>query len=84
MNWAYLIRCNDGSLYAGWTVDLDKRLSAHNTGRGAKYTRSRRPVTLAWAAGYETRSEAMQQEATLKKMSKEQKETLALQYQLSK
>ena len=44
--WVYLLRCGDGTLYTGITDDLDRRLAAHNAGRGAKYTRSRRPVTL--------------------------------------
>ena len=47
-NWAYLVRCADGTLYAGWTNDLERRLETHNAGKGAKYTRSRRPVTLVW------------------------------------
>lgn len=76
-NWAYLARCADGSLYAGWTTDLDKRLAAHNAGTGAKYTRARRPVALAWARGFATKSEAMQQEAALKKLPKAKKEALA-------
>lgn len=46
--WVYLLRCGDGTLYTGITDDLDRRLAAHNAGRGAKYTRSRRPVTLVW------------------------------------
>lgn len=76
MNWAYLLRCNDNSLYAGWTVDLEKRLEQHNTGKGAKYTRSRKPVQIVWAKKFDTRNEAMGQEAQLKKMSKKQKEIL--------
>ena len=48
--WVYLLRCGDGTLYTGITDDLDRRLAAHNAGRGAKYTRSRRPVTLVWRA----------------------------------
>lgn len=80
MNWAYLVRCKDGTLYAGWTNDLDKRLAAHNSGTGAKYTRGRRPVSLAWAAEYPSKSEAMKQEALLKKMTRAQKEALVLEY----
>ena len=50
MGWSvYLVRCRDGSLYAGCTTDLDRRIAAHNAGTGAKYTRVRRPVTLAYA-----------------------------------
>lgn len=81
MNWAYLLRCRDGSLYAGWTNDLPKRLKAHNSGAGGKYTRSRRPVQLAWAESYETRTEAMRQEVALKRMTKAQKEELVTGFQ---
>ena len=48
MNYTYILRCSDGSLYTGWTNDLEKRVRAHNEGRGAKYTKSRRPVVLAY------------------------------------
>lgn len=80
MNWAYLVRCNDNSLYAGWTNDLEKRVKAHNSGTGAKYTRAHGPVTLAWAESYETKQEAMKQEAKIKKMRKEEKENLVKEY----
>lgn len=72
-NWAYLLRCADGSLYAGWTNNLDRRLAAHNAGRGAKYTRSRRPVELAWCEAYPTPGEAMRREAALKRLSRAEK-----------
>jgi predicted GIY-YIG superfamily endonuclease len=77
VNWAYLLRCRDGSLYAGWTNQLQARLAAHNNGTGAKYTRSRRPVALAWACAFAEKSDAMAQEARLKRMTKAQKEALA-------
>ena len=47
-NFTYIVKCSDGSLYTGWTNDLDKRLKAHNSGRGAKYTKTRRPVELVY------------------------------------
>lgn len=50
-NWAYLVRCVDGSLYAGWTNNLKHRLAAHNAGKGARYTRNLRPVILDWYHG---------------------------------
>lgn len=81
MNWAYLVRCKDGSLYAGWTNNLEKRVKAHNAGTGAKYTRAHGPVTLAWAQEYETKQQAMQQEAKIKRMRKEEKEHLVQAYQ---
>lgn len=76
MNYAYLVRCSDNSLYAGWTNDIEKRLKSHNDGTGAKYTKSRRPVTLAYLEEFETKSEAMKREAALKKMTHKQKEEL--------
>ena len=48
MFYAYLLRCRDGTLYGGWTTDLERRLRAHNSGRGAKYTRARLPVELVY------------------------------------
>lgn len=81
MNYTYLVRCSDNSLYAGWTNDLEKRLKAHNDGTGAKYTKSRKPVTLAYFETFETKSEAMKREAALKKMSHQQKEKLVTQFQ---
>ena len=77
MNYAYLVRCSDNSLYAGWTNDIEKRIRAHNDGTGAKYTKSRRPVTLAYLEAFETKSEAMKREAALKKLTHQQKEELA-------
>ena len=50
-SYVYVVSCKDGTLYTGWTVDLNKRLAAHNSGKASKYTRSRRPVTLEY---YET------------------------------
>lgn len=80
MNYTYLVRCSDDSLYAGWTNDIEKRLKAHNDGTGAKYTKSRRPVTLAYFETFETKSEAMKREADLKKMTHQQKEKLAASF----
>ncbi len=76
MNVCYMLRCADGSLYTGWTNDLEARVRAHNEGRGGKYTRSRRPVTLAYAEAFATRREAMSREWHVKRMSKAEKEAL--------
>ena len=73
MNYVYLLRCADGTLYCGWTTDLEKRLVAHNSGRGAKYTRSRRPLALAYAEAYEDRHDALSREWHIKRMSREEK-----------
>lgn len=74
--WAYLVRCADGSLYAGWTTDTARRTAAHNAGRGAKYTRARRPVALAYREPCASRGEAMRREAALKRLPKAGKEAL--------
>ena len=77
MNYTYLLRCADHSLYCGWTNRLEERVKAHNAGTGAKYTKSRRPVTLAYYEVYGTKEEAMKREAAIKKMTKREKEALA-------
>ena len=70
----YLLRCSDNSLYCGWTTDLEKRIEAHNSGRGAKYTKSRRPVELVYYEECESKSAAMKREWFIKhKMTREQK-----------
>ena len=71
--YAYLLKCSDGSLYAGWTNDPERRLKAHNNGTASKYTRSRRPVEMVYLEEFETKSEAMKREAALKMMTREQK-----------
>ena len=76
MNCVYMVRCSDGSLYTGWTNDIEKRVAAHNSGAGAKYTRSRRPVTLVYCEECETKEQAMSREWHIKRL--ERKEKLAL------
>lgn len=76
MNYAYLLLCADGSLYAGWTNDLRRRLRAHNEGNGAKYTRGRRPVRLAYAEGFATKEEAQKRECQFKKMCRQKRLSL--------
>ena len=73
MNYTYIVRCADGTLYTGWTNDLEKRMKAHNEGTGAKYTRSRRPVELVYSEEHETKEEAMRREYRIKRMSRQQK-----------
>lgn len=74
--YTYIIRCADGTLYTGWTNDIEKRLNAHNSGRGAKYTRSRIPVTLVYEEEFQTKNEALSREAAIKHMSREEKDSL--------
>lgn len=76
MNYTYILRCADETLYCGWTNDLQKRLAAHNAGAGAKYTKSRRPVTLAYYEVHESKHSAMQREAAIKKLPRQKKRLL--------
>jgi putative endonuclease len=69
----YLLRCSDKSLYCGWTFDLEQRLEAHRAGRGARYTRSRLPVTLAAAFAMPDEGSARREEARIKRLSRKQK-----------
>ena len=55
MNYTYILKCSDGTYYTGWTNDMAKRLKTHNEGKGAKYTRARLPVTLAYYEAFETK-----------------------------
>lgn len=71
--YTYLLTCADGTLYAGWTNDLEKRLGVHNQGKGAKYTRARLPVALAAVWEFPSQSEAMAWEFSLKKLSRKRK-----------
>ncbi|MGN0984046.1 MAG: GNAT family N-acetyltransferase [Gemmiger sp.] len=78
--WVYLVRCADGSLYAGWTNDLARRLRAHRTGQGAKYTRMKGVAALAYARRCDGKSEALRQEYALKQLPKAEKEALAARW----
>ena len=78
-NYTYLLRCSDGTLYCGWTNDLEKRVAAHNTGAGAKYTKSRRPVELAYCETFATKQEAMRREAEIKRLTRREKLALVKQ-----
>lgn len=74
--YAYLLRCGDGSLYAGYTTDLRRRERVHNAGKGAKYTRSRLPVVLAYFEEFETEHDARSREWHLKRMTHAEKARL--------
>ena len=77
MNYTYMLRCQDGSLYTGWTTDIEKRVRMHNEGKGAKYTQSRRPVKLVYYETFGTKEEAMSREYAIKRLKKKEKEDLA-------
>jgi putative endonuclease len=68
--WVYVLRCADGTLYCGWTVDVELRLAAHNAGRASRYTRSRLPVELAWSALLPDRTAARREEARIKGLTR--------------
>lgn len=70
MHYTYILQCSDGTLYTGYTLDLDKRVLAHNSGKGSKYTRGRLPVTLLYYEELETKKEALQRERQIKKMGR--------------
>jgi len=76
MNYTYILRCNDGNLYTGWTNNLEKRLKAHNEGKGAKYTKGRGPVELVYIEEFDTKEEAMKREYAIKHMTRQEKERL--------
>lgn len=73
MNYTYILRCADGTLYTGWTNNLEKRLAAHNAGTAAKYTKSRRPVELVYFEEFEAKEEAMRREWHIKKLTRGEK-----------
>ena len=69
----YMLRCKDGSLYTGWTNDLEHRLAMHNSGRGAKYTRGRGPLELVYSEACGTRGDALRREAAIKRLPRAKK-----------
>lgn len=72
-NYTYLLQCADGSIYCGWTNHLEARVQAHNLGKGAKYTKSRRPVRLVYYEVFATKQEAMRREWALKQLTRAEK-----------
>ena len=74
MNYTYMVKCADGTLYTGWTNSVEKRLKVHNEGKaGAKYTRAKRPVELVYYEGYATKEEAMSREYAIKQLTRKEK-----------
>ena len=73
MNYTYILRCADGTLYTGWTNDLEKRLASHNAGTGSKYTRVRRPAELVYFEEFDTKEQAMSREWHIKRLSRDKK-----------
>lgn len=75
-NFTYIVECSDHTLYTGWTNDLEKRIQAHNEGKGAKYTKTRRPVRLVYFETFPTKEEAMSREYRIKQLSRRKKQQL--------
>lgn len=74
MNYTYIVECADGTLYTGWTTNVQKRVKAHNEEKsGAKYTKAKRPVKLVYYERYETKEEAMRREYAIKQLTRKQK-----------
>lgn len=71
--YTYIVKCNDNTLYTGWTNDLEKRIKTHNAGKGAKYTKSRLPVTLVYYETFQTKEEAMRREWEIKHLTRSKK-----------
>lgn len=80
MAFTYILECADGTLYTGWTTDLEQRVATHNRGRGAKYTRSRLPVRLVYAEEYAEPAHARKREYTLRNLPRQTKLALAAAY----
>ena len=74
--YVYMLKCADGTLYTGYTDDLDKRLAAHNAGEGAKYTRSRRPCTLVYVETFDSKHDALSREWHIKRLTRSEKEKI--------
>ena len=72
----YIVECNDNTYYTGWTNDLDKRINAHNLGKGAKYTKYRTPVKLVYFEKCDNKSNALKREYAIKQLTRKQKEQL--------
>lgn len=79
MNYVYILRCSDDTLYCGWTTNLKHRVAAHNRGVGAKYTRSRRPVELVYSEMFENKRDAQSREWHIKQMTREEKLELIIE-----
>ncbi|MEW6661409.1 MAG: GIY-YIG nuclease family protein [Bacillota bacterium] len=74
--WVYILKCSDGSMYTGQTIDLSRRVALHNAGKGAIFTRGRRPVTLVYAEKTASRGDALRKEKEIRRLPKKAKELL--------
>jgi putative endonuclease len=74
--YVYILKCADGTYYTGWTTDPEKRVRVHNSGKGAKYTRARRPVELIYTEEYRSKTDALSREYAIKQLTRKEKEEL--------
>lgn len=84
LSYVYILLCNDNTLYTGWTVDLDKRITRHNTGKASKYTRGRLPVELVYFEEFEDRIHAQKREYAIKQLKRKEKLKLIENFSSSK
>lgn len=82
MNYVYIVECSDGTFYTGWTNNLEKRITQHSSGKGAKYTKGRGPVKLVYYEEFNEKSEAMKREYEIKKMKRNDKFNLIKSMQI--
>ena len=82
MNYTYIVECGDGSLYTGWTNNLEKRIRDHNDGKGAKYTKSRRPVELVYYETFSQKEDAMRREYAIKQLNRAGKRKLVESFRM--
>lgn len=81
MAFVYILKCSDGTLYTGWTTNLKNRIITHNCGKGAKYTKYRRPVKLVYYERLDSKNEALKREIQIKKLSRKEKQYLIKKFQ---
>lgn len=84
MDYTYILKCKDGTYYTGWTNNIMKRVDDHNTGKGAKYTKGRGPLTLVYLELFDSKNEALKKEAAIKKLSRLKKQELIYSCSLKK
>ena len=83
MNYVYIVKCKDNTLYTGWTTNIENRIKTHNNGQGAKYTRGRYPVILVYLETFDNKSDALKREAAIKRLNRFQKERLISQEKMN-
>lgn len=82
MNYTYIVKCSDGTFYTGWTNNLEKRIRDHNDGKGAKYTKSRRPVELVYYETFSQKEDAMRREYAIKQLNRAGKRKLVESFRM--